>query len=54
MEAELRRLMASAMAELMASAMAKLKAGMDEGPDGDSVVLTPAEATLIYRLLNRE
>lgn len=36
------------------SAAAKLRAGMNSGPDGDPVVLTPAEATVIYRLLTEQ
>lgn len=37
------------------SAAAKLRAGMNSGPDGDHpVVLTPAEATVIYRLLTEQ
>jgi hypothetical protein len=33
------------------SALDKLKASMDEGPDGVSAVLTPGEATCLYRIL---
>jgi hypothetical protein len=33
------------------SAGAKLKAAMLEGPDGPDCILTPAEATIVYRLL---
>lgn len=29
----------------------KTKKANDEGPDGEPVTLTPAEATLVYRLL---
>lgn len=33
------------------SAARKLKASMDEGPDGQPCVLTPAEATIVLRAL---
>lgn len=31
------------------SAKEKLKKGLDDGPEGPPVILTPAEATIIYR-----
>ena len=36
---------------ILATAIEKLKTGMRDGPDGEAVRLTPAEATLVYRVL---
>lgn len=36
---------------LLLSALDKLGDGMDRGPDGGAVELTPAEATLLYRVM---
>ncbi len=35
----------------MAAMLAILKKAMDEGPGGEPAVLTPAQATLAYRLI---
>jgi len=44
----------NALVTSMASALDKLKAGMESGPEGDPVSLTPAEATVVYRLLTEQ
>jgi hypothetical protein len=36
------------------SATAKLKVAVDEGPESPNVVLTPAEATVVYRLFTEQ
>jgi hypothetical protein len=36
---------------LLESIREKLKRAHDEGPDADPVILTPAEATIIFRTL---
>lgn len=37
---------------LLETAIKALKRGMDDGPDGEPVTLTPAEATVLYRVLS--
>jgi hypothetical protein len=44
-------ILVDAIQQTMTSLMKKLKVGMDDGPFGEFVVLTPAEATLAYRLI---
>lgn len=48
-EAEVRVL-----ADTIQSAGKKLKVAMDGGPDSPDVVLTPEEATIVYRLLKEQ
>ena len=43
--------MVETLKDTIKSAGEKLRRGMNGGPDSDHVVLTPAEATVIYRLL---
>ena len=43
--------MAASLNRSINSALDKLQTSMDDGPDGDPAVLTPAEATTLYRIL---